>query len=333
MAKASRPPAPDPDDAALARDAGARVFRGIVSDGDLRLLRVFKAVVDNGGFAAAEVALNKSKSAISLDIGHLEARLGARLCSRGRAGFALTDEGQIVYLAAIQLFNDLEKFRDRVASATRRLSGHVRLALVDNIVSVAAGPLTRALGEFMRRHPRVELTVESATPSGVERAVLEGEADIGVSVIPRPVAALEMMPLFREELMLYCGRGHPLFAAPAETLDAATVRRHPLVPPGVLEDPAFAPVIGAFPPANVRSGNLDARVILVLSGVCLGFLPPHYAAPWVASGELKPLMPTEMRTENTFYAIIKKSARQGAAARELLRVVLAAFEKAKILAR
>ncbi len=327
-AKRSADPAAE-DGPALghAADTG-RGFRGIVSDGDLRLLRVFKTVVDNGGFAAAEVVLNKSKSAISLDIGHLEARLGAR----GRAGFSLTDEGQIVYLAAIQLLNDLEKFRDRVASATRRLSGHVRLSLVDNIVSVAAGPLTRALGDFMRRHPRVELTVESATPSGVERAVLEGEADIGVSVIPRPVAALEMMPLFREELVLYCGRGHPLFDIPDDRLDVETVRRHPLVPPGVLEDPAFAPVIGAFPPAGVRSGNLDTRVILVLSGVCLGFLPPHYAAPWVATGELRPVLPTVFRTENTFYAVIKKSARQGAAARELLRVVLDAFEKAKVLA-
>jgi DNA-binding transcriptional LysR family regulator len=303
------------------------VFRGTVSDGDLRLLRVFKAVVDNGGFAAAEVALNKSKSAISLDIANLEERFGARLCSRGRSGFALTDEGQVVYLAAIQLFTDIEKFRDRVVGATRRLTGHVRLALVDNIVSIAAGPLTRALGDFVRRHPRVELTVESASPSGVEQAVLEGEADLGISLVPRPVSTLEMIPLFREELRLYCGRGHPLFAAAAR--DPALVRQHPLVPPGVIEDPAFAQVLAGFPPAVVRAGTLDTRVILVLSGACLGFLPPHYAARWVAAGDLEAIMPDAFRTENTFHVLIKKSARPGAAARELLRVLLADFDTVK----
>lgn len=304
------------------------MFRGAVSDGDLRLLRVFKTVVDHGGFSAAEVALNKSKSAISLDMSNLEQRMGTKLCVRGRAGFKLTDEGQIVYLAALQLFTDIDKFRDRVASAVRLLTGRVSVLLVDNIVSVAAGPMTRAIGDFARRYPKVEVKVESATPGGVEQGVLEGEADIGISVVPREVSSIEMIPLFREELRLYCGKGHELAGQNLSTISPDAVKQHRLVMPGVTEDPNFATLVAGFP-TGARASNIDSRILLVLSGAFLGFLPPHYTAPWVESGELLEVLPGHFHTENTFYVLFKKSARQSAAAQAFLSMTLDTFEKAK----
>jgi DNA-binding transcriptional LysR family regulator len=300
-----------------------RGFRGAVSDVDLRLLRVFRTVVEQGGFAPAEVVLGKSKSAISLDITAIEERLGARLCTRGRGGFALTDEGRVVHLAALQLFDDLDAFRDRVAMATKRLTGSVTLFLVDNIVSIAAAPIANALGAFARRHPRVALTLESATPGGVEAAVLDGRADFGVSVVPRAVPELDAVPLFREELLLYCGRDHPLFAAATEAAPEA-VRVHALVKPSVTDDAVFAALIAGFP-LKATASNLDARVLLVLSGAFLGFLPPHYAGAWVARGELAAVRPDIFRTENEFRLLTRKSARRSAAGRELQREMLVAL--------
>jgi DNA-binding transcriptional LysR family regulator len=344
------------------RDGASRAFRGAVSDVDLRLLKVFRTVVEHGGFGPAEVVLDKSKSAISLDISGLEQRLGATLCTRGRGGFALTAEGHAVYAAARQLFDDLAAFGDRVATATGRLGGSVTVFLVDNIVSIAAGPIATALGAFARRHPRVSLTLESATPGGVEAAVLDGRADFGISVLPRALAELETVPLFREELVIYCGRGHPLFAtatAAAEraraaagrataaaagsagaaadgtagaadpalagpALSADAVRAHALVKPSVTDDPAFAAMVDGFP-LTASASNLDARVLLVLSGAFLGFLPPHYAEAWVARGELVAVRPDLFRAENEFRLITRRAAPHAAAARALRREVLAAF--------
>ena len=75
----------------------ARAVLGQVSDMDLRLLQVFKAVVECGGMAAAELELNIGISTVSRHVKDLETRLGLVLCRRGRAGFALTAEGQRVY--------------------------------------------------------------------------------------------------------------------------------------------------------------------------------------------------------------------------------------------
>ena len=71
-----------------------RAVLGQISDMDLRLLRVFRSVVECGGMAAAELELNIATSTISRHIKDLETRLGLTLCRRGRGGFALTPEGQ-----------------------------------------------------------------------------------------------------------------------------------------------------------------------------------------------------------------------------------------------
>ena len=73
-----------------------KALLGNVTDNDLRLLRVFRAVVACGGFAAAELELNINRSTISRHIKDLEMRLGVTLCRRGRGGFALTDEGCVI---------------------------------------------------------------------------------------------------------------------------------------------------------------------------------------------------------------------------------------------
>ena len=79
-----------------------------VSDFEIRLLRIFRSVVECGGFSAAESVLGIGRSAISLHMSDLEQRLGLRLCQRGRAGFALTEEGREVYQSSLQLFGALE---------------------------------------------------------------------------------------------------------------------------------------------------------------------------------------------------------------------------------
>ena len=72
----------------------SKALIGQLGDVDLRLLRVFKAVADCGGMAAAELELNIAISTISKHVKDLEQRLGLVLCRRGRGGFALTPEGR-----------------------------------------------------------------------------------------------------------------------------------------------------------------------------------------------------------------------------------------------
>jgi DNA-binding transcriptional LysR family regulator len=89
----------------------SRALLGQVSDVDIRLLRVFRSVVEAGGVSAAELELNIGRSAISRHLKDLETRLNVVLCRRGRGGFALTDEGRHVYEATLQVLTEIFRWR------------------------------------------------------------------------------------------------------------------------------------------------------------------------------------------------------------------------------
>ncbi|MBV8839057.1 MAG: LysR family transcriptional regulator, partial [Alphaproteobacteria bacterium] len=84
-----------------------------IYDVDLKLLRCFCAIVEEGSFTAAQATLNLSQSVLSEHLKSLEIRLGMRLCQRGPKGFKLYREGEVVYQAAKELFASIEIFKQR----------------------------------------------------------------------------------------------------------------------------------------------------------------------------------------------------------------------------
>ena len=181
---------------------------GHVCDADIRLLRVFKTVVECGGFSAAEVELSIGLSAISRYISDLEVRLNMRLCRRGRSGFSLTDHGRVVYEGTLQVLSDLERFRTRInAAAHSQLNGTLCLGLADDIVTDNQANIAATVASFRERVPAVEIFLEIDSPNKVERAVIEGRLQIGVTPFHYENSALQYHPLYDELLFFYCGVG------------------------------------------------------------------------------------------------------------------------------
>jgi hypothetical protein len=128
---------------------------------DFKLLKVFKAVVEAGGFSAAQNELNVGLAAISKQISDLEIRIGMRLCTRGREGFHLTEEGRLVYQASIDLFASVDNFRDRLSSAQNELVGDLGVGVIDNTISDANSPLVAALRQINEQSPKDDWWRES----------------------------------------------------------------------------------------------------------------------------------------------------------------------------
>src|SRR3546814_15965523 len=95
---------------------------------DLNDLYYFSAVVDHGGFAAAERALGIPKSRLSRRISQLETELGVRLLQRSTRRFAVTDVGQGVYRQAQSMLAEAQAARDGQEVVSGK-SGAVRVAL------------------------------------------------------------------------------------------------------------------------------------------------------------------------------------------------------------
>ena len=277
---------------------------GSVGDTDLRLLRVFRTVVERGGFAQAEAELNVTRAAISLSIADLEKRLGLRLCRRGRAGFALTDEGRRVYDALARLLTAVETFRAEVHAIHARLSGELAIGLIDNMVTMPRMRVTHALTALKRRGPDVAIRIRMAPPSDVERGVLDGRLHVGVIPELRRLQGLDYHGLYQEEARLYCAVGHPLFARADAEISADDIAAADAVMPAHAPAEEIAPLLHRLT-STATATDREGVAFLILTGLYVGFLPDHVAAQWVEQGRMRPIRP-DLTGYRTRYAVITR---------------------------
>jgi DNA-binding transcriptional LysR family regulator len=167
-----------------------KALLGRVSDVDLRLLRIFQTVVNCGGFSAAEIDLGIGRSTISTHIGELEGRLGTRLCSRGRGGFALTARGKKIYEASLGLMKSLDDFRNEVNADQDAVTGEINIGMVDNIIWDKELRLRNVFRDFSKVAANIDLTLYVLSPDEIERRVLDERLHVGIAPVMHEIAGL-----------------------------------------------------------------------------------------------------------------------------------------------
>ena len=290
---------------------------GQVSDMDLRLLQVFRAVVDCGGMAAAELELNIGTSTVSRHIKDLETRLGLTLCRRGRAGFALTPEGEKIYAQTTQLLAATEAFKASVDDIHQRMGGQLHLAVFDKTASNPQAHIAQAISAFTAQAPEVGLNLHVSTLNGIERGVIDGSYQMGIIPGHRSANVLQYTPLFGETMFLYCGPSHVLFDADNPTMDWDTLRTHPFAGLGyhspnmeITQHQRLARAATGF--------DQECIATLILSGRFVGFLPDHYAQSFVQQDQMRAIKPELFRYDCTFFAITRRSPELARSTRALL---------------
>src|SRR3954447_14372387 len=123
---------------------------------DPDLLRAFVAVADHRSFTRAAGILNRTQSAVSMQIKRLEDRLGAELFNRTKSNVDITaaGEGLLGYARRILTLNE-----EAVGSlAVRKIEGVVRLGVMDDYGSCIIPPL---LASFLAGYPRIHIEMET----------------------------------------------------------------------------------------------------------------------------------------------------------------------------
>lgn len=274
-----------------------------IADADFRLLQIFATIVNCKGFAAAQAELNLSAPSISGYVTALEQRLGVRLCSRGRAGFSLTDKGALIYREAQRLFAAADEFTAATGAVRGRLTGTLRIGVVDCTITDPNAPLRPAVRRFNERDNDVRLEITVQAPQDLQRSVLEGTLQLAVGSFPARISALLSQPLYRERNVFYCASGHALFAKERVTLD--DIRAQRVVARGYWRRSDLGRLGIEREAASVD--NMEAQAILILSGAYLGYLPEHYAASLQARARLRPLLPEALAYDARFALITARS--------------------------
>lgn len=291
-----------------------RAVLGQLTDMDIRLLRVFKSVVECGGMASAELELNIGTSTVSRHVKDLETRLGLTLCRRGRSGFALTPEGQQIYTETLRLLAGAEAFRASVDALHQRMGGEIHLAVFDQTASNPQARISAAIAQFAAQAPDVRLCLHVAPIQTIERGIIDGQFQVGVIPGHRSSDSLVYDDLFGETMLLYGGAQHAVHTA--APLDWDGLRRYPFAGLGY-HSPNMEITQRVRLPRTATGFDQESIATLILSGHYLGFLPDHYAERFVQKRQMRAVQPELFRYDCRFLGIVRRSPEPSRATKAL----------------
>jgi DNA-binding transcriptional LysR family regulator len=119
-------------------------------------LRIFHAVADAGSFTHAGHELALSQSAVSRQISALETDLNVPLFHRHARGLILTEQGEVLYRTAHDVFTKLAAAKTRLMDSKEKPSGELRITTTVGLGSVW---LTPRIKEFTELYPQISVTL------------------------------------------------------------------------------------------------------------------------------------------------------------------------------
>ncbi|WP_017301241.1 LysR family transcriptional regulator [Nodosilinea nodulosa] len=191
----------------------------------LSQLRILVAVAEEETFSEAALKLDMSQSAVSHSISALEEHLGIVLFSRGRHGARLTPVGDRIVSHARIILQQAEAIAEEAELARGLKGGQVRIA---SFRSIAIHLLPDAIAQFKQRHPDIAVNLsEHDNYLQVEKALREGRADIGFTLLPA-AADLDTWEVLKNA---YVALFPPDFQLAGPQLTWAEVAQHPMIMP------------------------------------------------------------------------------------------------------
>ncbi|UJW85236.1 LysR family transcriptional regulator [Devosia sp. SL43] len=140
---------------------------------DLDQLQSFCAIADCGSFTEAARRVNKTQSAVSMQIKRLEERLGQSLLARDGRGVTLTPHGEALYSRARRMLRTNAEILDHFSDGD--LSGSIRFGVPDDY---AVRLLPVILSSFQRTHPKIAVDVACMSSEHLLEGMRSGRYDL-----------------------------------------------------------------------------------------------------------------------------------------------------------
>jgi DNA-binding transcriptional LysR family regulator len=263
-----------------------------LQESDIKLLRVFYAVASCNGFTAAEPVLRMQRPNISAAIKKLEERLDLVLCHRGRGGFQMTKEGEVVFQETKRIFNAFDNFVFNLKSLHDDYSGHITIVLMAGLATSMHLAVSKAVKSTMKKFDDIHVNIQTRLYNEVEHVALSGECHLVLSTydMVKPESVTFHSTGVHCKGRLYCSPTHPL----------AKYREADGLPDNVrVED---FPAIGMTGLSSVNyisgekrlaiqtfSDSYDVCMAAVMTGEYVGLLPDYIAREQGAATGLVPI--------------------------------------------
>jgi DNA-binding transcriptional LysR family regulator len=155
---------------------------------DSDLLRTFVAIADAGSITGGAKRINRSQSAVSLQLKNLEVIIGKRIFHRHGRGITLTATGEKLLLTGRDVIRKLDLSLDELRNNS--LTGKLRIGMSDDHGSRV---MSRIVANFASMHPQVELDLYSGIGTGFSSALAKHELDLAVHEVAQPPDGAEIL--------------------------------------------------------------------------------------------------------------------------------------------
>ena len=174
---------------------------------DFRQLRYFVAVYEEGHVGRAAERLSLSQPALSQQIRQLEHSLDVSLFERGNKRLLPTLAAHTLYNHALPLLDGLQRARE----ALRNFRGQALRTLAIGVLQTVRPSLVPQLLDRLRKaQPHLVVQIYELSGLEIERRLLNGTLDIGISYLPPRQPGLHGLLLYEDELQLVIPHTHPL---------------------------------------------------------------------------------------------------------------------------
>ena len=240
-------------------------------------LKVFHAAAEAGSFTHAGERLGLSQSAVSRQVSALESELSVSLFHRHARGLILTEQGELLYRTAHEVFMKLEAARTKLTDSRERPNGELKVSTTPGI---GIHWLTPRLGDFLDLYPDIHITLIT-TDEELDLAMREADVALRFNEPKQP-------DLIQRHLGALNGN---IFASPEYLKERGTpktledLKNHDLVVFGEGVSPVatvnWLPELLQKKSINhhvaLRVNNLYGIYRAVKSGIGIGALPEYFA--------------------------------------------------------
>jgi len=187
---------------------------------ELRHLRYFVTVAEQGGFSAAARILHVAQSAISEQLADLEHEMSVALFTRSSRKTTLTPAGTVFLEDARRTLMAAEQAIDRAQRVHRGQAGTLRIGFFAGGIGVNFPHLIQA---FRKQSPDVQLSLAEMSPSRQWEALVEGKIDLAFTrrLEPEYHRELRSVVMQQDPIMAVLPKHHPLAPGPVDLRDLA----------------------------------------------------------------------------------------------------------------
>ena len=245
--------------------------------------RMFKAVVEAGGFNQAAEQVHKSQSSIHHAVQKLEHALDLTLFLNEGRRVTLTEAGELMYRRACFLLEEAHKVESVASSLTSGIETYLRVA-ADIIFPPQM--LYHALNKVSQEYPLLRIELMETVLNGANTLLKDGEVDIGISPFPYPNGFSE--DLCDIEFIAVAHPSHPLHELNRTlSLDDLKSYRQIVVRDSSTERKAESGWLGAEQRWTVS--HVRTSIDIISQGLGFAWLPLAIISDKLEDGSLKPL--------------------------------------------